>query len=87
MVVKKYKLADQDQFNQKIAYKGPALAPRDINSIYTRLQGKPNLSLWIVTAFLQKYVSQKNPAYDKKKCISTLQLFRCFAMEYLSELE
>lgn len=87
MVVKKYKLADQNQFNQKIAYKGPALAPRDINSIFSKSQGKPNLSLWIVTAFLQKYVSQNHPIYDKKMCISTLQFFRCFAMEYLSELE
>lgn len=45
VVVKKYKLADQDQFNQKVAYRGPALALRDINSIYSRLQGKPNLNL------------------------------------------
>lgn len=40
MVVKKYKLADQDQFNQKIAYKGPALAPRDTKSILQQTSRK-----------------------------------------------
>lgn len=33
MVIKKYKLAYQDQFNQKIVYEGPAPAWRDIESI------------------------------------------------------
>lgn len=33
IVDKKDKFAEQDQFNQKIAYKGIALAPMGINSI------------------------------------------------------
>lgn len=40
MAVKKYKLADQEKFNQKIAYKGPALTPRDINSILQQTSKK-----------------------------------------------
>lgn len=45
MVVKKYRLIDQDQFNQKIAYKGPALAPRNINSILQQTSRKKKFSL------------------------------------------
>lgn len=60
IVDKKNKLAEQDKFNQKIAYKGPTLAPPVINSILQAdFKEKTNLSLWIVTLFLQKYLSPK----------------------------